>query len=292
MKRLFAFILALTMLTALGVSAFADEAAFDPTLNVVTESGKITVTVKYSAALASSPSLTIPCKGWYGAAVTFEENAVASTFEAESVTFAVCAGGTYLITRLYPYAPPETTKPTPEPAENPFTDLTEAASCYKAVLWAVAGKIASGTGEGTFSPDAVCTRAQFVTFLWRAAGSPAPTGEGNPFADVAEDAYYRQAVLWASERGVAGGVSPTLFDPDGACTRGQAVTFLWRMAEKPAAAGKTDFTDLPQDAYYAEAAAWAVSAGVAEGVSETTFGPDSVVTRGQAMELIYLCLAK
>ena len=115
---------------------------------------------------------------------------------------------------------------------NPFTDVSSDAYYFNAVLWAVDNGITNGTSATTFSPDASCTRAQMATFLWRNAGSPAPTGSTNPFADVPAEAYYATAVQWAYEQEITGGTSATTFSPDADCTRAQMVTFLYRFFVK------------------------------------------------------------
>ena len=172
-------------------------------------------------------------------------------------------------------------------AENPFVDVKEGAYYYDAVLWAVEQKITSGTSATTFSPDASCTRAQMVTFLWRAAGSPKVENGKNPFADVKADAYYYDAVLWAVEKGVTSGTSATTFSPDATVTRGQTVTFLYRNAGSPEVSGTMPFTDVEADAYYAKAVQWAVQQKITTGTSETTFSPMSDCTRGQIVTFLY-----
>lgn len=172
-------------------------------------------------------------------------------------------------------------------AENPFVDVKEGAYYYDAVLWAVEQKITSGTSATTFSPDASCTRAQMVTFLWRAAGSPKVENGKNPFADVKADAYYYDAVLWAVEKGVTSGTSATTFSPDATVTRGQTVTFLYRNAGSPEVSGTMPFADVEADAYYAKAVQWAVQQKITTGTSETTFSPMSDCTRGQIVTFLY-----
>ena len=172
-------------------------------------------------------------------------------------------------------------------AQNPFVDVKEGAYYYDAVLWAVEQKITSGTSATTFSPDASCTRAQMVTFLWRAAGSPKVENGKNPFADVKADAYYYDAVLWAVEKGVTSGTSATTFSPDATVTRGQTVTFLYRNAGSPEVSGTMPFTDVETDAYYAKAVQWAVQQKITTGTSETTFSPMSDCTRGQIVTFLY-----
>ena len=172
-------------------------------------------------------------------------------------------------------------------AQNPFADVKEGAYYYDAVLWAVEQKITSGTSATTFSPDASCTRAQMVTFLWRAAGSPKVENGKNPFTDVQADAYYYDAVLWAVEKGVTSGTSATTFSPDATVTRGQTVTFLYRNAGSPEVSGTMPFTDVEADAYYAKAVQWAVQQKITTGTSETTFSPMSDCTRGQIVTFLY-----
>ena len=172
-------------------------------------------------------------------------------------------------------------------AQNPFVDVKEGAYYYDAVLWAVEQKITSGTSATTFSPDASCTRAQMVTFLWRAAGSPKVENGKNPFTDVQADAYYYDAVLWAVEKGVTSGTSATTFSPDATVTRGQTVTFLYRNAGSPEVSGTMPFTDVEADAYYAKAVQWAVQQKITTGTSETTFHPMSDCTRGQIVTFLY-----
>ena len=171
--------------------------------------------------------------------------------------------------------------------QNPFVDVKEGAYYYDAVLWAVDQKITSGTSATTFSPDASCTRAQMVTFLWRAAGSPKAGNTKNPFTDVKADAYYYDAVLWAVEKGVTSGTSATTFSPDATVTRGQTVTFLYRNAGSPDVTGTMPFTDVEADAYYAKAVLWAVQQKITTGTSETTFSPANDCTRGQIVTFLY-----
>ena len=180
----------------------------------------------------------------------------------------------------------------PEPTQNPFTDVSANAYYYTPVLWAVSNDITSGTSATTFSPDAGCTRAQVVAFLWRAAGKPEPKQSSNPFADVRDGQYYYKAVLWAVEHGITAGTSATTFSPDATCTRGQIVSFLWRYEGKPAANARNPFTDVKPGAYYEPAVLWAVANGVTAGTSATTFSPDATCTRAQVVSFLYRDLAK
>ncbi|HIX31555.1 MAG TPA: S-layer homology domain-containing protein [Firmicutes bacterium] len=180
-------------------------------------------------------------------------------------------------------------KESAEQAANPFTDVRESDYYYDAVLWAVENGVTNGTSAATFSPNAAVTRAQMVTFLWRAYGSPKATGS-NPFADVRESEYYYDAVLWAVENGVTNGTSATTFSPGAPVTRAQSVTFQWRAAGSPAAAGER-FGDVAADAYYADAVTWAVAKGITNGTSSSKFSPDMAVSRAQAVTFLYRELA-
>ncbi len=172
------------------------------------------------------------------------------------------------------------------PSAPSFTDVQSGTYYYDAVQWAVDQSITAGTTATTFSPDVSCTRAQIVTFLWRAAGSPKVNGN-NPFADVQPSAYYYDAVLWAIEQGITAGTTSTTFSPDDTCTRAQAVTFLYRAAGSPIVSGTNNFTDVDSNSYYVPAVQWAVEKGVTAGTSETTFSPNSDCTRGQIVTFLY-----
>ena len=168
-----------------------------------------------------------------------------------------------------------------------FTDVPANAYYADAVSWAVLKGVTKGTSETTFSPNATCTRAQAVTFLWRAAGSPAPKSGTMPFTDVAADAYYHDAVLWAVEQGITKGTSDTTFSPNATCTRAQIVTFLWRSQASPAAGAVNPFADVADNAYYAEAVKWAVLEGVTSGTTATTFSPNDNCTRAQIVTFLW-----
>ena len=169
---------------------------------------------------------------------------------------------------------------------NPFVDVSGGSYYEDAVLWAVREGITSGTTATTFSPGASCTRAQMVTFLWRAAGSPKASGS-NPFRDVSADTYYYDAVLWAVENGITSGVSADAFAPDAMVTRAQTVTFLYRAAGSPAAAPGSSFADVRSDAYYADAVSWAVEKGITSGTAAAAFSPDADCTRAQIVTFLY-----
>ena len=177
----------------------------------------------------------------------------------------------------------------PEEQTNPFTDVYESDYYYDAVLWAVANGVTNGTSATTFGPNVTVTRAQMVTFLWRAYGSPEATGT-NPFTDVSTSDYYYDAVLWAVANGVTNGTSATTFSPDAPVTRAQAVTFQWRAAGSPVVSGSS-FGDVAADAYYVNAVTWAVANGITNGTSGTTFSPDVVVSRAQAVTFLWRELA-
>ena len=168
---------------------------------------------------------------------------------------------------------------------SPFADVAIDAYCYEAVRWAVKNGITDGVGNDRFAPEQSCTRAQIVTFLWRAAGSPVVNYAMN-MTDVAEDAYYGEAVRWALSEGITTGAGEGSFSPDATCTRAQAVTFLAR-ALNANASGKAEFGDVPTDSYFAEAVAWAAANGVTEGVGGGLFGSDNSCTRGQIVTFLY-----
>ncbi|MGM9624309.1 MAG: S-layer homology domain-containing protein, partial [Eubacteriales bacterium] len=174
--------------------------------------------------------------------------------------------------------------------KNPFEDVFDSDYYYDAVLWAVEQGITRGTSETTFSPDAVCTRAQAVTFLWFAADSPAPKSSVNPFTDVAADAYYYNAVLWAVEQGITLGTGDTTFSPDATCTRAQIMTFLWRAQNSPKTGADNPFADVAADAYYFDAVLWAVKQGITLGTGDTTFSPDGDCARAQIVTFLYRCM--
>ncbi len=168
-----------------------------------------------------------------------------------------------------------------------FADVPAGSYFEQAVRWAVENGVTTGMTDTLFAPNAGCTRAQAVTFLWRAAGSPEPKSVLLPFADVPAGSYYAKAVAWAVENGITKGVSGTLFAPDATCTRAQIVTFLWRAQQSPASGGANPFVDVRADAYYYDAVLWAAKEGVTSGTGSVTFSPDVTCTRGQIVTLIY-----
>ena len=179
-----------------------------------------------------------------------------------------------------------------QPAPASFTDVKADAYYYDAVQWATERGITSGKTEDTFAPGAACTRAQIVTFLWRAAGSPAPKSGVNPFADMDPDAYYYNAVLWAVENGITNGAAADIFAPDRTVTRGQTVTFLWRSAGSSTAGSGSAFGDVGADDYYNDAVRWAVENGITNGTTGNTFSPASNCTRGQIVTFLYRYMAE
>ena len=170
---------------------------------------------------------------------------------------------------------------------NPFTDVPAGSYYEDAVIWAVGKGITSGTSAVTFDPNGNCTRAQAVTFLWRAAGSPAAKSKVMPFTDVPSGSYYYDAVLWAMEQGITKGTSDTAFSPDATCTRAQIVTFLWRANGSPVVSGNSAFTDVAADAYYAAAVTWAEKNGVTGGIGGGLFGSNNNCTRAQIVTFLY-----
>ena len=177
--------------------------------------------------------------------------------------------------------------PEPKSTAAGMTDVVPGSYYAKAVAWAVENGITTGTAEGTFSPDATCTRAQAVTFLWRAAGSPTPKTKLMPFPDVPVGSYYWNAVLWAIEQGITEGTSYLTFSPNDSCTRAQIVTFLWRAKGNPAVSGSAPFTDVAPDAYYAAAVTWAEKNGITGGIGNGLFGSNNTCTRAQIVTFLY-----
>ncbi len=169
-----------------------------------------------------------------------------------------------------------------------FSDVPAGAFYADAVAWAVEQGITNGTGAAHFSPDNFCKRAEIVTFLWRACGEPDPQSLRDPFTDVTDpNSYYYKAALWAVEQGITKGISPTQFAPDTVCTRGQAVTFLYRAAGEPPVSGPTQFLDVPADAFYADAVAWAAEQGISIGTDASHFSPDSFCSRAEIVTFLY-----
>ena len=172
---------------------------------------------------------------------------------------------------------------------NEFIDVPAGSYFYEAVMWAVENGVTTGISASRFDPDGICTRAQAVTFLWRAAGSPAPRSRTMPFTDVPVGSYYYDAVLWAVENGITKGTSDTTFSPNATCSRAQIVTFLWRSQKPPAAGSRNPFADVKSTAYYADAVLWAVREDITKGTTSTTFSPDADCTRAQIVTFLWRC---
>ncbi len=173
----------------------------------------------------------------------------------------------------------------PETVSSPFADVSTDTYYAQPVQWAADQGITGGVSKDSFGPDLSCTRAQIITFLWRAAGSP-ESGSTVRFSDVSADSYYAKAVAWAVEHGITSGTGSGIFDPDAPCTRAQSVTFLYR-ALGQLADGQSAFGDVPADSYYADAVAWAVEHGITSGIGGGLFGPDRACTRAQIVTFLY-----
>ena len=182
--------------------------------------------------------------------------------------------------------------PAPEPEKPVFEDVAGDSPYYDAILWAADQGITLGVTETTFAPDAPCTRAQVLTFLWRAAGSPKAESTENPFADVSADSPYYEAILWGVEKGITKGTTTTTFTPDATITRGQAATFLYRYAGSPAVEEGPAFPDVAAGSFCAEAVAWAAAQGITLGKADGGFHPADPCTRGQIVTFLYRSLRK
>ena len=246
-----------------------------------TENGSVTVTPK-SAKRGNVVTITVtPDAGYVLDELTVTDKDgkdVALTKKSDTEYTFVMPAGKVEIT-------PSFVKQAEEPSRV-FVDVKTGDYFYDAVQWAVGKGITNGTSAETFSPEDPCTRAQIVTFLWRAAGSPV-VNYAMDLSDVAGDAYYAEAVRWALSEGITTGTSDHTFSPDAVCTREQAVTFLWRAAGSPAVSGESAFEDVGADAYYARAVAWAAQNGVTNGISQALFGTGSDCTRAQIVTFLY-----
>ena len=177
------------------------------------------------------------------------------------------------------------------PQTGVFVDVAEGSYYEEAIDWAVEKGITNGVSSNMFAPNDPCTRAQIVTFLWRAAGSPAPKSMSS-FTDVPADAFYAKAVAWAVENGIASGTGESKFSPNSTCTRAQAVTFLYRASGSPAVSGKAEFSDVSTTAFYADAVAWAAKKGITTGIGGGLFGSDNDCTRGQIVTFLWRAMAE
>lgn len=248
-----------------------------------TENGSLSVTPK-NAKKGSDVTITAtPDKGYE------VDDIVAKDAKGNKLTLKDNGDGTYTFTmpasKVTVTAAFAEKKAEPIAPEKLFADVSAEEYYYEAVKWASENGVTGGIGENLFGANLPCTRAQIVTFLWRAAGSPEPKGMSG-FVDVSADAYYAKAVAWAVEEGIVSGTSATTFSPDAVCTRAQSVAFLYRaFGEKVnKAAG---FSDVSADAYYADAVAWAVENGVASGIGGGLFAPDQDCARGQIVAFLY-----
>lgn len=246
-----------------------------------TENGSVTVTPK-SAKRGSTVTITVtPDAGYVLDKLTVTDKdgkELSLTKKSDTEYTFVMPAGKVEIT-------PSFVKQAEEPSRV-FVDVKTGDYFYDAVQWAVGKGITNGTSAETFSPEDPCTRAQIVTFLWRAAGSPVVNYAMN-MTDVAADAYYAEAVRWALSEGITTGTSADQFSPDATCTREQAVTFLYRATGSPAVSGESAFEDVGADAYYARAVAWAAQNGVTNGISQALFGTGSDCTRAQIVTFLY-----
>ena len=177
---------------------------------------------------------------------------------------------------------------TKEAEPSPFSDVSTSAYYYEAVKWAQEKGITGGIGNGLFGSNQPCTRGQIVTFLWRAAGSPAPKSMSS-FTDVPADAFYAKAVAWAVENGITSGTGEGKFSPNAICTRAQSVTFLYRTSGSPAVSGSAEFSDVSTTAFYADAVAWAAKKGITTGIGGGLFGSDNDCTRSQIVTFLWRC---
>ena len=254
----------------------------DPTYSVTvdkTENGSVTVSPK-SASKGSTVTITVKPDSGYTL-----ETLTAIDSKGKEIQLTDKGDGKYTFTMPAGKVEVKATFMEDNSMLNFFYDVPNGAYFYEAVKWAVKNGITTGVGNDLFAPEQPCTRAQIVTFLWRAAGSPEPK-TASSFTDVPANAYYAKAVAWAVENGITNGMTATTFAPDATCTRGQSVTFLYR-ALKGTASGSTNFTDVASDAFYADAINWAVANNVTNGTSATTFSPNSDCTRAQSVTFLY-----
>ena len=286
--------------TVIGTATFNIVKA-TPTVSITAEpaslvgGGKVTLTV---TGVPEEGNVTVTCdngitvdseNGTYSAVLP--NRTVSYTFTAnydESTNYtATSAKCEVSVTRRYSSpSTPVTPEPEPTPEETvKFADVSTSAYYYDAVKWAVENGVTDGLSATTFGPYESCTRAQIVTFLWRAAGSPEPK-TASSFTDVPASAYYAKAVAWAIENGITNGMTETTFAPNATCTRGQSVTLLHR-ALKGTTSGSTNFTDVKSDAFYADAINWAVANNVTNGTSNTTFSPNADCTRAEIVTFLY-----
>ena len=257
--------------------------SYDPTYSVSTpsktEHGTVTVSPK-SATKGDTVTVTVkPDSGYVLETLTVTDK------NGNELTLKDKGDGKYTFTMPAGKVEVKATFMEDNSMLNFFYDVPNGAYFYEAVKWAVKNGITTGVGNDLFAPEQPCTRAQIVTFLWRAAGSPEPKTMSS-FTDVPASAYYAKAVAWAVENGITNGMTETTFAPNATCTRGQSVTFLYR-ALKGTASGNANFTDVKSDAFYADAINWAVANNVTNGTSNTTFSPNADCTRAEIVTFLY-----
>ena len=258
--------------------------SYDPTYSVSTpsktEHGTVTVSPK-SASKGDTVTVTVkPDSGYVLETLTVTDK------NGNELTLKDKGNGKYTFTMPAGKVEVKATFMEDNSMLNFFYDVPNNAYFYEAVKWAVKNGITTGVGNDLFAPEQPCTRAQIVTFLWRAAGSPEPKGAASGMTDVVSGSYYEKAVAWAIENGITTGTTTTTFSPDVTCTRAQAVTFLAR-ALKAKAASAAEFSDVPTGSYFADAVAWAAANGVTGGIGGGLFGSDNDCTRGQIVTFLY-----
>ena len=258
--------------------------SYDPTYSVSTpsktENGSVTVSPK-SASKGDTVTVTVkPDSGYVLETLTVTDK------NGNELTLKDKGNGKYTFTMPAGKVEVKATFMEDNSMLNFFYDVPNNAYFYEAVKWAVKNGITTGVGNDLFAPEQPCTRAQIVTFLWRAAGSPEPKGAASGMTDVVSGGYYEKAVAWAIENGITTGTTTSTFSPDVTCTRAQAVTFLAR-ALKAKAASAAEFSDVPTGSYFADAVAWAAANGVTEGIGGGLFGSDNDCTRGQIVTFLY-----
>ena len=256
----------------------------DPTYSVTvdkTENGSVTVSPK-SASKGSTVTITVKPDSGYTL-----ETLTAIDSKGKEIQLTDKGEGKYTFTMPAGKVEVKATFMEDNSMLNFFYDVPNNAYFYEAVKWAVKNGITTGVGNDLFAPEQPCTRAQIVTFLWRAAGSPEPKGTAAGMTDVVSGSYYEKAVAWAIENGITTGTTATTFSPDATCTRGQSVTFLHRALKGTAPTTVNGFTDVAADAFYADAVAWAVESGVTNGTTDSTFSPNNGCTRAQIVTFLY-----
>ena len=259
--------------------------SYDPTYSVSTpsktENGSVTVSPK-NASKGDTVTVTVkPDSGYVLETLTVTDK------NGNELTLKDKGNGKYTFTMPAGKVEVKATFMEDNSMLNFFYDVPNGAYFYEAVKWAVENGITTGVGNDLFAPEQPCTRAQIVTFLWRAAGSPEPKGAASGMSDVVSGSYYEKAVAWAIENGITTGTTATTFSPDATCTRGQSVTFLHRALKGTAPTTVNGFTDVAADAFYADAVAWAVESGVTNGTTDSTFSPNNGCTRAQIVTFLY-----